>query len=166
MITPEKCTACRACELVCSFVHEYEFNPARSRIRVLTLDKTDCSVPMTCLQCDEASCLAVCPAGAITRNTKTKAMIVNEFKCIKCQMCLDICPFGGNSYDQRGRKILKCDLCSGEPACAKICPSGAIKYEEITASNIEKRVRAANKSAHMVREARGDVWLDREDSAR
>jgi hypothetical protein len=34
VIHPERCTACRACELACSMKHHGEFNPSRSRIQV------------------------------------------------------------------------------------------------------------------------------------
>ena len=61
--------------------------------------------------------MAICPAGAISEDKATGARLVNQSKCIKCRMCIQICPFGGSFYDTRGHKILKCDLCSGDPQC-------------------------------------------------
>jgi Fe-S-cluster-containing hydrogenase component 2 len=38
-----------------------------------------------------------------------------------------VCPIGAIRMDNTGN-ILKCDLCGGEPYCAKYCPTGAIIY--------------------------------------
>ena len=154
LITPEKCSNCHSCELACSFIHEGEFNPARSRVTVLTWERQAHSVPVMCLQCEEAGCMAVCPAQAITEDGASGARLVNELKCIKCRMCIDICPFGSNSYDEKSRKILKCDLCDGDPQCVKVCPSGALVYGERSTVNVARRLQAAGKLKAIVWEAR------------
>ncbi len=145
MIAPEHCTNCHSCELACSLFHEEEFNPARSRLEVRTWDENTHSAAVMCMQCEEAACMAICPAGAISEDKETGARLVNSSKCIKCRMCIQICPFGGSFYDTRGHKILKCDLCSGEPQCAQVCPSGAIMYGERSTVNVAKRRLAALK---------------------
>ncbi len=38
------------------------------------------------------------------------------------------CPFGTINYNQDTGKVIKCDLCGGEPQCAAACPTGAITY--------------------------------------
>jgi Fe-S-cluster-containing hydrogenase component 2 len=154
LITPEKCTDCRACELACSLSHEEEFNPARSRVAVLAWDRGAHTVPIMCLQCEEAGCMAICPAKAITEDRTSGARLVNGSKCITCRMCVHICPFGSTYYDVKGRKILKCDLCSGDPVCAKVCTSGAIVYGERSTANIDKRQQAARKLKAIVRGAK------------
>ena len=145
MIAPEHCTNCHSCELACSLFHEEEFNPARARVEVRTWEGNMRSAAVMCMQCEEAACMAICPAEAIFEDTSTGARIVNQSKCIKCRMCIQICPFGGNFYDVRGRKILKCDLCNGDPQCATVCPSGAIVYGERSTVNVAKRRLAAAK---------------------
>jgi Fe-S-cluster-containing hydrogenase component 2 len=154
LITPEKCTNCRSCELACSFIHEEEFNPARSRVTVLTWGREAHSVAVMCLQCEEAGCMAICPARAITEDKASGARLVNPTKCVKCRMCIHICPFGSTSYDAKGHKILKCDLCEGDPQCAKVCPSGAIVYGERSTVNVAKRQQAAGKLKAIVRGVR------------
>ena len=37
------------------------------------------------------------------------------------------CPFGAVNMAPDGRMI-KCDLCDGDPFCVKLCPTGAIEY--------------------------------------
>ena len=145
ILSPEKCTNCRTCELACSFRHEQEFNPTRSRVSVLSYEKAGISVPIMCLQCDNAACVKVCPVGAITRNEETGAMVINQIRCISCKMCINACPFGSTGYDDVNRSIIKCDLCDGNPECAKNCPSGAIVFRESNTANLNKKKAIASK---------------------
>ena len=151
-IAPEKCTGCRTCELVCSFFHEKEFNPARARVTVITWDKDGFSVPMMCLQCSNAACMQVCPVGAVYRDFATGAVMVDHSRCIRCKMCTNACPFGNNTFDLELDRVLKCDLCGGDPQCAKYCPSGAVSYVPDTAANTAKKRLAASKFRELFRE--------------
>lgn len=139
-LSPEKCTGCRTCELACAFQHNEEFRPTASRVSVFTWESVGVSVPMMCLQCDDAACVKVCPVKAITKSS-TGAMVIDQNRCIKCKMCVTACPFGNNHYDVVTGQVLKCDLCGGDPACAKLCPGGAITYKE-AASAFKKRKKA------------------------
>ncbi len=94
---------------------------------------------MVCQQCGTAACMKVCPVGAISRNAVTGAMEVAESRCITCKMCTIACPFGATLYDYVNNKIAKCDLCGGDPACVKLCPSGAISYQETNTASLSKR---------------------------
>jgi len=67
-ITPEKCTGCRLCELVCSVFHDGVSNPTRSRIKVVKWESEGIYVPMSCQQCQDAPCMIVCPVKAISRD--------------------------------------------------------------------------------------------------
>jgi Fe-S-cluster-containing hydrogenase component 2 len=145
VISPEKCTSCRTCELACSFSHEKEFNPVKSRVSVLSFEKEGISVPIVCMQCDNAACVNVCPVGAISRNDETGAMVINQIACIKCKMCVNACPFGCTGYDDENHFIFKCDLCGGDPQCAQNCPSGAITFKDSNAANMTKKKLIASK---------------------
>jgi Fe-S-cluster-containing hydrogenase component 2 len=136
--------------MACSFEHEEEFNPARSRVSVMSWDHESRTVPVMCLQCEEAACMAACPAKAITEDPKTGARLVNNTKCIQCQMCINVCLFGCTSFDTQGRKIIKCDLCGGDPQCAKVCPSGAITSVDRGLANVSRRKKAALKLKSMI----------------
>lgn len=151
VLAPEKCTGCRTCELACSFQHTREFRPAASRVSVLTWESAGVSVPMMCLQCDDAACVKVCPVGAISR-AENGAMVINESRCIKCKMCVIACPFGNTAYDGLSGKIIKCDLCQGDPACVKFCPSGAITYKEAAAATLSKKKAYAAKFKELLQE--------------
>jgi Fe-S-cluster-containing hydrogenase component 2 len=122
-----------------SIVHTKEFNPMRSRISVFSFEKTGFSSPIVCQQCSHAACMEVCPVKAITKSSETGAMIVDNDKCIKCKMCTIACPFGATIYDAVSDVVSKCDFCSGDPQCVKLCPSGAITYQEPNQANILRR---------------------------
>jgi Fe-S-cluster-containing hydrogenase components 1 len=102
------------------------------------------------MQCDNAACATVCPVGAITRDDRTGALIVNHVRCIKCTMCVNACPFGCSDYDSISGSIIKCDLCGGDPECAKNCPSGAISFQDINTANISKKKLIAAKFKELV----------------
>jgi Fe-S-cluster-containing hydrogenase component 2 len=43
------------------------------------------------------------------------------------------------------KKAVKCDLCGGDPNCAKVCSQGAIEYKEGTTANIKRKKAIADK---------------------
>lgn len=128
---PAKCSGCRVCEAICSFVKEGEFNPVKSRGKVVrTIERQiPFSVWVSCLQCAEAFCKAICPTGAISEND-AGVKIVNEEKCIGCKMCMIVCPVGAIALDPERGVAIKCDQCKGleEPQCVKYCYPGALQY--------------------------------------
>lgn len=144
MISPEKCLGCRSCELACSFGRDNEFNPKHAAVSVLTYEEAAISVPIMCMQCEDAACAKVCPVGAISRD-ENGAVVTDESKCIVCKMCISACPLGNISFNSVKRKVVKCNLCGGNPRCAQICPVGAIEYKEGNEANLSKKKAIAGK---------------------
>jgi Fe-S-cluster-containing hydrogenase component 2 len=144
MINPEKCIGCRTCEVICSFSKTEKFNPQNSAVSVISYDEAAVSVPMMCMQCEDPSCMKVCPVGAIARD-EFEAVVMDDKKCIGCKLCISACPLGNISFNSREKTMVKCDLCGGDPRCAEFCPSGAITYKEGTPSNMNKKRIAAQK---------------------
>ncbi len=122
-----KCSGCRSCEMACSTAREGAASPSLSRIKVTRFDSEDFYCPVVCQQCEKPYCALVCPTGALYRNSETGIVELNEDKCVACKMCLLACPFGALSIKE-GTKIMKCDLCGGEPVCVKFCPNKTITY--------------------------------------
>lgn len=145
-IDPDKCTGCLQCEMACSFENEGVFNPAKSRIKVFTFHEEGRFVPYTCTQCDEAWCMQACPVDAIKMNFQTGAMEVSDQVCVGCKVCTIACPFGTVNYNRDTGKVIKCDLCGGDPACATACPTQAITYVDSDATGLEKMRAWAGKT--------------------
>jgi anaerobic carbon-monoxide dehydrogenase iron sulfur subunit len=141
----EKCTGCRICELVCSVKHEGVSNPSRSRIKVMKWESEGRYVPMSCQQCESAPCLLICPVKAISRDESLNRVKVDYDVCIGCRMCVAICPFGAMGFDVLAKKVMKCDLCDGDPQCARFCDVHAVSYLEANEQSVKKKKAVADK---------------------
>jgi len=144
-IDPKLCTGCRMCEMECSFAHEQRFGTHISRVRVVKLEEVGIDYPVICQQCANASCIAACPVGALSK-TEAGTIAVDHEKCTRCGACVAACPFGAmNAHPDTGWPI-SCDLCGGDPSCAKGCPTGAIVVEEEGVPAVEKQTELIEKS--------------------
>ena len=150
LIKPEKCIGCRTCELVCSFGHYSQFNPKMANVKVFEYEQEAAAVPVMCLQCEEPSCLKVCPVRAISRD-ENGAVRINYNKCICCKMCLNACPLGNISFHPLAGRVFKCDFCEGDPKCARHCPSGAITFVEADTTD-ERRKLAGDRLRDLIGE--------------
>ena len=130
----EKCTGCRLCMLACSFKKEKEYNLIKSRITLLQVDGSN--IPTTCRHCKNAPCIKACPVDAIKRDGDI--VKIDNDTCIVCRVCIEACPFGSISVNPDKESMIKCDLCGGDPECAKYCAYQAIEY-------IDERERVYNK---------------------
>lgn len=88
-------------------------------------------VPVTCLQCDDAACIKSCLFDALSRNEATGAIDLDREKCVNCEACVAACPFGCALVDAVHNEVIKCDLCGGDPVCARFCPTKALDYKKI-----------------------------------
>jgi len=144
----EKCHGCNCCTLACSFIKTGKFNIAKANISIVAIhDSTDLTLPVFCLQCLEPACMDVCPAGAIYRNGESGAVVINEDLCVGCKMCIMACPIGGPWFDDENNKIMKCDLCGGDPKCVKFCAYGALQYVTAEESTFKRRKEGIQKVA-------------------
>jgi anaerobic carbon-monoxide dehydrogenase iron sulfur subunit len=125
-VSVERCIACGKCELACAFGHGRDGLPATSRIRVVRRGP-ERGIPLTCLQCHDAACVAVCPMTALSRDPESGAVTLSETRCVRCGLCVAACPFG-NMLPEEGGRVAKCDLCGGAPRCVPFCPTGALEY--------------------------------------
>ncbi|MGV8980092.1 4Fe-4S dicluster domain-containing protein [Clostridium sp.] len=151
IISPEKCTGCRTCEMACSFAKTNAFNPQNAAVSVFQYDDAMISVPVMCLQCEDPSCMKVCVVGAITKN-ENGTVVVNQDKCIGCKLCISACPFGNMSFNSEKKVLVKCDLCEGNPSCAALCPSGAIEFREANPYELNKKRLVADKFRDLLAE--------------
>jgi Fe-S-cluster-containing hydrogenase component 2 len=135
----DRCLACRNCERVCSFQEAGGFRRENSNIWVqIDLEKRSIFT-MTCLQCESALCLEVCPTKGLIRDPDTNAVVVDEAACVGCKMCVAACPFGSIHFEKNRKVAAKCNLCNGDPQCVQNCMAGALHYSDINDLAIIKR---------------------------
>lgn len=128
LVDHRACTGCRACELACSYRHEGAFAPSLSRIRVRKDEPAGLDEPVVCRQCGVARCVQVCSCGALSRDRRTGAVLVDAGLCMRCGDCVEACPFGAVRIHPDTALPLICDLCDGDPACVGRCVTGALRY--------------------------------------
>ena len=138
---PELCTGCRECSLSCSLSKFGECNPKKAAISVVRDEFERLEYPLICMQCEDALCLKFCPQNAYSR--ENGVIKYDSTKCIKCRFCATICPYAAITVHHND--IIKCDLCSGDPKCVKVCSTNAIRYEEVTLELAEKRKNLTKK---------------------
>ena len=143
VVDPGQCTGCKSCQIICALTHEGTLNYDFARIKVFKDDRLGLSAPIPCSHCLNAPCVESCPVEAIVVDQKTGAKIIDEKECILCESCVTACPFGAISVIEKDgeTRVIKCDLCHGDPECVKQCESGAIQFKE--ASEIAEERTAA-----------------------
>ena len=144
-IDSAKCTGCKQCVIACSLAKTGGYDHEESRIYVKRTEPLGWSIPLVCEQCVSAPCADICPVYAISRDVETGIVSVDLGKCIGCRLCRYVCPWGKETIQVRevegfhGLKAVKCDLCGGDPACAKVCIAGALQWVEFTGNSEPKR---------------------------
>ncbi len=146
-----KCTGCRNCELVCSVRNTGASNPSRARINVIKWESEGFYFPMLCQQCQNPACMAVCPKDAISKDDNLGRVVIDYNLCIGCQLCVAACPFGCMSVDTVENRVIKCELCDGDPECVKFCDSKAIDYIEADIVTLKKKRAAIEKFSELMK---------------
>jgi Fe-S-cluster-containing dehydrogenase component len=80
--------------------------------------------PHLCTQCEDYPCVKACLFKALSVNEATSAVTVNAEKCTGCGKCIEACPGKVPHVHPKTNKVLICDLCGGDPQCAKVCGEG------------------------------------------
>jgi Fe-S-cluster-containing hydrogenase component 2 len=61
------------------------------------------------------------------------------------------CPFGAIGVDTQEDKIIKCDLCEGQPVCVEFCEAGALQYVSQDVANLYKKRTAGERLFDLMR---------------
>jgi Fe-S-cluster-containing dehydrogenase component len=101
------------------------------------------NLPRSCLHCEDALCVTVCPTGASYKRAEDGIVLVDADKCIGCKLCSWACPYGAREFDEDSGVMRKCTLCidriydqdlppaEREPACVATCPSRARHFGDL-----------------------------------
>jgi Fe-S-cluster-containing dehydrogenase component len=152
VVDPLKCSGGKSCELACSFHKTGKFNPADSRIKIHFFPEEISFTPTVCMQCKDAYCVQVCPTGALARQKESGVVYLDQNKCIGCKQCIVACPWGSVKLDHEGETVFKCDTCGGDPACVKVCTSGALKFVDADEVALAKQKDTAEKYMTIARQ--------------
>jgi Fe-S-cluster-containing dehydrogenase component len=99
--------------------------------------------PRSCLHCETPACVTVCPTGASYKRADDGIVLVDEDKCIGCQLCAWACPYGAREISAERGTMQKCTLCvdriynetldeaDRQPACVMACPTRARHFGDL-----------------------------------
>ncbi|MCP5074803.1 MAG: 4Fe-4S dicluster domain-containing protein [Rhodobacteraceae bacterium] len=166
------CVGCHACVINCkewntsnygtplSDMDAYGANPVGTflnRVHTFEVKADGCNAqtvhfPKSCLHCEDAPCVTVCPTGASYKRQEDGIVLVNESDCIGCGLCAWSCPYGAREIDRAEGVMKKCTLCIDRiynenipqedrmPACVRTCPAGARHFGDFAdpESNVSK----------------------------
>jgi formate dehydrogenase iron-sulfur subunit len=111
-----------------------------------------------CKHCTHASCMDVCPTGAIIR-TEFDTVFIQSPVCNGCRNCIAACPYDVIDIDPDHGVARKCTLCYDrlqgglEPACAKACPTESIQFGPLDELRAKAERRLAQVHAQGIPEA-------------
>lgn len=150
LFDPNLCTGCAACSLACST--ENELGWGRSWRQIVSFNRERrpglpaFHLSLACNHCAQAPCVAHCPTGAIRRDPRTGAVLVDDARCIGCRYCAWVCPYDAPRFDTEGGTMAKCTLCNHRlldglgPACVEACPTDALGFGHPGAAQSDDRI--------------------------
>jgi formate dehydrogenase iron-sulfur subunit len=153
------CIGCKACEVACKEWNQLPGNPPKfgdgfdntgeldaenwRHVKFIDLVPETASVTGNgsawlmmsdiCKHCTHASCMEVCPTGAIVR-TEYNTVLIQQDVCNGCRDCISACPYGAIGFSAQTGTARKCTMCYDRlqnnmpPACAKACPTQSIQF--------------------------------------
>jgi sulfite dehydrogenase (quinone) subunit SoeB len=162
VIDLDTCVGCHACAVACkewntggypaplTDVDPYGARPEGTWLNRVHSYETDdgerqrtIHFPRSCLHCENAACVTVCPTGASYKRPDDGIVLVEEDKCIGCGLCAWACPYGARELDELEGVMKKCTLCVDRiedpalpeaervPACVASCPVGARHFGDL-----------------------------------
>ncbi len=182
-----RCTGVRACTVACKSEYDTPLGSWNTVVKEVAYgnypDRKKDFLPRLCNHCEGAKddggppCVKICPenvsgdrakyvtpsgdkiryrTGATYKRPDGVIMFDNSL-CIGCGKCIDACPYGARSFNQRltsgkdkGKNgISKCSFCAHridngvEPACVNTCPNDARIFGDLNdpASEVAKLVK-------------------------
>ncbi len=193
LVDTTKCVGCRACEAACSEangnaepamlgderVFDRHRDTAPQAYTVVNRYPGPASaeggvryIKTQCMHCVDPACVSACPARALEK-TDTGPVVYHGGRCLGCRYCMVACPFDGPKFEfaHAVPYVKKCMFCAERqakgllPACAEVCPSGALQFGNRAALLEEARTRIYQNPTKYVHhiygeyEAGGTSWL-------
>jgi carbon-monoxide dehydrogenase iron sulfur subunit len=127
--SPDSCTGCLMCKMVCALHHEKGgVNPRMSRIGVHFFPEKGVITPQVCRLCARPACIEACPENALSQDKKSGVILLHAERCTGCGTCVDACAFNAMFMNPETEKIIVCDLCEGDPQCVRYCMNNTLLF--------------------------------------
>jgi anaerobic dimethyl sulfoxide reductase subunit B (iron-sulfur subunit) len=144
-----RCSGCRACAVACKNWNKLPPGPLKY-LRIYEYEKgifPNCRIHfqwIPCYHCEAPSCVSMCPSGALYKEEKYGAVLVDSAKCDGCRLCYDACPYGSLVFetDELGTKAQKCTMCIDrldqglKPICVLSCSCRALDFDLLSGLTI------------------------------
>jgi Fe-S-cluster-containing dehydrogenase component len=192
LVDTTKCVGCRGCEAACSESNglpgpalqgqDAVFSKRRKTdVKVYTVVNRASAdsaqgeprfVKSQCMHCLDPACASACLAKALEK-TAAGPVVYHPERCLGCRYCMVACQFDVPKFDfgSPAPYISKCSFCAErqaqglQPACASVCPTGALQFGHREDLLEEARTRIYQNPAKYVHhvygesEAGGTSWL-------
>lgn len=134
LVDLSKCLGCGSCTVACQA--QNDLHPEEHWLRVEAREDgvfpavTRRFLPVSCMHCDHAPCISVCPTRANYKRPDG-IVLVDESRCVGCKYCVVACPYQVRIFIEERGIPQKCVLCYTRvekgvlPACVLSCPGGA-----------------------------------------
>jgi anaerobic dimethyl sulfoxide reductase subunit B (iron-sulfur subunit) len=144
------CTACKACQVACQDKNDLPANITWRRVYQYgggswTPQPNGVMAPngifayglsTACMHCQDAKCVEVCPAGAMTKRDDG-VVLIDQDNCIGCRYCEWACPYGAPQFREDLGVMSKCTACQDllaqgqKPACVDACVMRALDFGDL-----------------------------------
>lgn len=146
VIRQSRCIDCELCMEACKSTNSVPAYGYRTIILERSIPKDLAQrerafMPILCNQCNQPSCVRVCPTGATYKDSVNGIVLMAPRKCIGCKTCMAACPYNARYYKDEARAIDKCDFCfdtklresNGKTtACSDACPADVRIFGDLT----------------------------------
>lgn len=140
-IDQSRCIGCNSCTVSCMQWHDIPPGIVKW-MRVYQWEKGGFPntrlhmMPVPCYHCENPVCVKACPTGAIYKEDKYGAVLVDLDKCQGTRKCWLACPYGAPQFqgDNLGTKMSKCNMCIDrleqglKPICVLSCSMRALEF--------------------------------------
>jgi len=140
-IDQSRCIGCNSCTVSCMQWHDIQ--PGHVKwMRVYQWEKGNFPdtrlhlLPVPCYHCENPVCVRACPSGAIYKEERYGAVLVDETRCTGSRKCRMACPYGAPQFasDEPGTRMSKCNMCIDrleqglKPICVLSCSMRALEF--------------------------------------
>ncbi len=192
LVDTTRCIGCRGCEAACGEANslpgpamagqdavfakrrttDVNIHTVVNRSTTKSTQGEERFVKKQCMHCLDPACASACLAKALEK-TAAGPVVYHKERCLGCRYCMVACQFDVPKFefDSAAPYITKCSFCAerqtrGEqPACASVCPSGALQFGTRADLIEEARARIYKNDGKYVHhiygeaEAGGTNWL-------